>query len=237
MDDQFLQGKTLLIVDDEIDLRDIVVSELEYMGAKVFQAENISVAQNLLNENKIDLIISDIRMPGGTGIDLLEAVKAKSVDAPPVILITGFADITIEGAYDKGAEALLHKPFKLDDLIKLVIRHTSSFEEKFKVPSEAQKTIEANISGDTVAFGRGGVSLPVELEGRKLDIGEVINFNFKMNGNNYQGQGVCRWLKSNDQGQSLLGLEFTHLEDQSLSSFRQRIESATIVPYIPAIQS
>ena len=51
MEEEVLKGKTLLVVDDETDLRDIVASELEFMGAKVFQAENISNAQKVLAQN------------------------------------------------------------------------------------------------------------------------------------------------------------------------------------------
>src|SRR5665647_59379 len=131
MDEQSLKGKTILVVDDEVDLRDIVASEFEYMGAVVHQAENIAVAQKLLNAQNVDLVVSDIRMPGGTGIDLLAFIKNRDVFDPPIILITGFADITTEEAFNKGAEALLNKPFKLDDLIKLAVKYTSPLEERF----------------------------------------------------------------------------------------------------------
>ena len=118
--DQFeLSHKKILIVDDEVDLREIVASELEFAGATIFQAENVSHAQEILNHQKVDLIVSDIRMPGGTGIDLLKFIKSKDVESPPIILITGFADITLEDAYHLGAEALISKPFKLEELIKL----------------------------------------------------------------------------------------------------------------------
>ncbi len=63
------------------------------MGANVSQAGNIMAADGILKQKQIDLIISDIRMPGGTGVDLLKTVKARNILNPPVILITGFADI------------------------------------------------------------------------------------------------------------------------------------------------
>jgi len=119
MSDVLLQNKTLLIVDDEPDLRGILSSELEYLGAKVYQAENVSAAKLIIDQHHIDLVISDIRMPGETGIDLLNYIKSKSIDAPPVILITGFADISNQSAIEKGAAALLSKPFLLEDLFQM----------------------------------------------------------------------------------------------------------------------
>lgn len=119
MSDVLLQNKTLLIVDDEPDLRGILSSELEYLGAKVYQAENVTAAKLIIDQHHIDLVISDIRMPGETGIDLLNYIKSKSSDGPPVILITGFADITNQSAIEKGAAALLSKPFLLEDLFQM----------------------------------------------------------------------------------------------------------------------
>jgi DNA-binding NtrC family response regulator len=119
MSDVYLQNKTLLIVDDEPDLRGILSSELEYLGAKVYQAENVTAAKLIIDQHNIDLVISDIRMPGETGIDLLSYIKSKSNDGPPVILITGFADITNQSAMEKGAAALLSKPFLLEDLFQM----------------------------------------------------------------------------------------------------------------------
>ena len=56
--------KTLLVVDDEADLREILVFSLERYGYKVFQASNGKEAFEIVRTNKIDLIISDIQMPG-----------------------------------------------------------------------------------------------------------------------------------------------------------------------------
>ncbi len=239
MDEDILKGKTLLVVDDETDLRDIVASELEFMGAKVFQAENISNAQKILLQNQIDLIVSDIRMPGGTGIDLLEVVKSKHEHVPPVILITGFADITTEDAFHKGAEALLNKPFKLDDLIKMVVRYTSPFNERFKEEGATEKKISANVDKNQVLFGRGGLAMEVDTGGKKIDIGELVNFNFDFQNEHFEGQAICRWLRQLDQGthKAIIGLEFMNLNPQTLGQFQKINEGKTVVPYIPSFKS
>jgi CheY-like chemotaxis protein len=234
MEDEILKGKTLLVVDDETDLRDIVASELEFMGARVFQAENITSAQKIIAQEKIDLIVSDI---GGTGIDLLDIVKQKNIDIPPMILITGFADITTEDAFNKGAEALLNKPFKLDDLIKMVVRHTLPYEQRFAENVSATKLL--NKPKSEVVFGRGGFSMDMEMSGKKFEIGEAINFDFVHSGHHIKGSGICRWFKHIDHGsnKALIGMEFMNLEDDSYKNFEQINSGKKIIPYIPALKS
>src|ERR1700677_4572551 len=102
---------TLLIVDDEPDLRDILCYSFQRKGYKTVQAENGSVAIDIVRSQKIDLVLSDIRMPGGDGMELLEEIKRHNSDLPTILFLTGFADVKLEEAYDKGCEAIFSKPF------------------------------------------------------------------------------------------------------------------------------
>lgn len=238
MEEDVLKSKTILVVDDETDLRDIVASELEFMGAKVFQAENILNAQKILSEEKIDLIISDIRMPGGTGIDLLNIIKARNESAP-VILITGFADITTEDAFDKGAEALMNKPFKLDDLIKMAVRYTSPIEERFHEQLDSDASIKIDLQDTDIQFGRGGVSFVLDTKDKRINVGEVVKFDLNFHNQTFSGQGVCRWLRANEHGsgKALMGLEFVNLDDKTFNNFGQMFTGKKVIPYIPAFKN
>lgn len=204
-----LNSKNILVVDDEADLREIVASELEFMGAKVFTAENVSRAQRILEENKIDLVISDIRMPGGTGIDLLQHIKSEYSIFLPVILITGFADITNEGAYALGAEALIHKPFKLDELLqtteKLCLSPMERFERSFR---ETGRSVNA---AEQVILGRGGVALELSNRIDHYEVGQCIDLNIP----SLKGNGVVRWVKGGSEynHSTWIGVELTALED------------------------
>jgi len=122
---QKLPGVKILIVDDEPDLRDILCSRLQMEGSHVTLAENGESALKVLARNHFDAVISDIRMPGGSGIELLEALQAmqnKDIKRtlPAVILISGFSDLAQKDALARGAAALLVKPFDLDDMITAV---------------------------------------------------------------------------------------------------------------------
>ncbi len=245
MDENLLQNKTILVVDDETDLRNILASEFDFMGAKVYQADNITNAQKIIVENKIDLIVSDIRMPGGTGIDLLDILKNKNVTEPPIILITGFADITPEDAFAKGAEALISKPFQLDDLIQQTVRYTSPMELRFSEKSigtfEFKKdysgTFDEQVKARKFLLGRGGIATCMELKGKKCDIGEIINFNFKFQDAHLEGVGVCRWSRLYEQaeGVNCIGFEFLYLDDKTLEFLRAFLKREETRAFIPAL--
>ncbi|PNB53515.1 hypothetical protein C1X77_26145, partial [Pseudomonas sp. GW531-E2] len=74
----------------------------------------------ILDSEKVDLVLSDVKMPNGDGIELLEKIKSKNVRTPAVIFVSGFADIRLEDAYDKGIEAFFTKPFNRKALIEAV---------------------------------------------------------------------------------------------------------------------
>ncbi len=117
MTENLFLGKSILVVDDEIDLREIIASEFQYLGADVFVAGSILVAQDILKDQKIDLVISDIRMPGGSGVELLDFVKKNPNSKTAMILISGFADFSFQEALIKGVDGYISKPFQLDDII------------------------------------------------------------------------------------------------------------------------
>lgn len=245
MEELVLKDKTLLVVDDEADLREIVSSELEFMGAKVFQAENISRAKSIIDQEKIDLIVSDIRMPGGTGVDLLNHIKSKSINVPPIILITGFADISVEDAFNQGAEALLSKPFRLEELIQIASKLTTPPEKRYV--ETAKKTakdlnflfpdgLNHKISSHEVSIGRGGIALTVDSMNFKWDTGDILNFDLKFKDVELKGSAICRWWKPQEHtNRATFGLEFIQLNDPTFNYFKDYWQSHIIVPFIPSL--
>ncbi|MDZ4677176.1 MAG: response regulator [Oligoflexia bacterium] len=106
----------ILIVDDEKEIRVLLSTQLTREGCEVFEAENGKIAQGLIQANKFDIILSDIRMPEVDGIELLKWVKKTSQIR--YILMTSFSDITeAQQAHALGADEFLTKPFRVNDLI------------------------------------------------------------------------------------------------------------------------
>jgi two-component system, NtrC family, response regulator AtoC len=115
-------GATILVVDDDERLRLTLALLLRTLGHEVVDAPDVTAAAVILREREIDLVISDLRMPGGSGMDLLEIVQGLDVDTP-VILLTAFG--TVEGAVhamQRGAFDYLQKPFDADEMKVRVAR-------------------------------------------------------------------------------------------------------------------
>ena len=115
----------ILVVDDEQSMRDFLAIMLKKEGHDVVTAENGTSAMKAVQSEIFDLVISDIKMPGMDGIDVLKTTKEISPETI-VIMITAFAttETAIE-AMKLGAYDYLIKPFKVDEL-KLIINNSSS---------------------------------------------------------------------------------------------------------------
>jgi DNA-binding NtrC family response regulator len=81
----------LLVVDDEPSARTTLALLLRKRGHRVVQAEDVAGATKRLAEEVFDLVVTDLRMPDGDGLDVLQAAKAQA-DAPEVILLTAYAE-------------------------------------------------------------------------------------------------------------------------------------------------
>jgi two-component system response regulator PilR (NtrC family) len=112
----------ILVVDDERSMRELLAIVLRREGHEVSLAADGRSAVALLERQPIDLLISDIRMPDMSGVDVLRA--AKQIDADVIgIMITAFASTeTAVEALRMGAYDYVSKPFDIDEL-KIVVRH------------------------------------------------------------------------------------------------------------------
>ena len=116
-----LKKYTLLIVDDEEMLRETIVFDFKRKGFNVLEAASGAQAFEIVKKNKIHLVVSDMRMPGGDGMSLLESIRAYDPALPTVIFVTGFADVTEDQAIAKGARKVLSKPFDRKILMNSVL--------------------------------------------------------------------------------------------------------------------
>lgn len=118
------EKKKILVVDDYLPTRRLIVDALNQSSQyEVNEAENGEEALQLFKKNSYDLVISDIMMPGMSGIDLLNRIRQKNLSTA-VIMITGnpTVDLTVS-AIKRGAVDFLTKPFDIDDLLFKVDIH------------------------------------------------------------------------------------------------------------------
>ncbi len=111
--------KTILCVDDETDILELFRDELQECGHCVLEATNVKDALALFGQNQVDCVISDIRMPGEDGLELAKKIKAQKKDVP-VFLVTGFSDYTSEELGQIGVDAVIFKPFDLEEVISMI---------------------------------------------------------------------------------------------------------------------
>ncbi|MEK6627039.1 MAG: response regulator [Bdellovibrionota bacterium] len=115
-----ISGKTVLIVDDEVDLRKAIVYDFKKLSCVTYEACDGAEALEIVKKVKVDIVISDIRMPNLNGIDLLKKIRELHLSKPVVFLITGQTDITENEALNMGAYALLEKPINRKNFFQLL---------------------------------------------------------------------------------------------------------------------
>lgn len=124
----------VLIVDDERGMRDFLKILLEKEGHKVITTNRGQKALDILESKAIDLVVSDIRMPELSGIELLEIIKENTPELP-VIMITAFAspDDAVM-AMKNGAFDYISKPFNVDEVISVIRSATTKINIKPQAP-------------------------------------------------------------------------------------------------------
>jgi two-component system response regulator AtoC len=113
--------KKALVVDDERKMRRVLQMVLEKMGIEAMPAESAEEALQILATERVDLILSDLRLPGSSGLDLLERVRESDTELPFVVLTAyGTVETAVE-AMKRGAADYILKPFDVDAL-ELTVR-------------------------------------------------------------------------------------------------------------------
>ena len=112
---------SVLIVDDSLIIRRLMTRFLTQMGVKkVVEAQSARMALEKLNEESIDLIISDWSMPGTSGLSFLKTVRdSKKFEKIPFIMLTAEGlKSSIEKAFEAGVSKYVLKPFNYDTIKK-----------------------------------------------------------------------------------------------------------------------
>ena len=137
----------VLVVDDEADIRDLMEMTLMKMGLRVDTAAGVEEAKDRLDNNDYSLVLTDMRMPDGSGLEVVQYIDELMLDTP-VAVITAFgnADQAVE-ALKAGAFDYLQKPITLSQLRSLVKSAVSVSDNTAEpTPSEKVKTQPAPVS-------------------------------------------------------------------------------------------
>ena len=129
----------VLVVDDEADIRDLMEMTLMKMGLRVHTAVGVEDAKDKLDNNDYSLVLTDMRMPDGSGLEVVQYIDELMLDTP-VAVITAFgnADQAVE-ALNAGAFDYLQKPITLSQLrslVKSAVSVSNSTDEIAQPPTE-----------------------------------------------------------------------------------------------------
>ena len=106
----------ILLVDDDPDLRDVLCILLESNGFEVQVAASGQEALTLFDASKIDIVLTDVKMPGMDGIELCKRLKAIAPDLN-IYFMSGFSSLTADTARALGANGVFAKPFEVVEFI------------------------------------------------------------------------------------------------------------------------
>lgn len=152
---------TILAVDDETDILDLVSFHLERAGFNVLKAKDGETALSILWDEQVDLLVLDLMLPGVSGLEVLKTLREnKRTEKLPVILLTAkTAEVDKIVGFELGTDDYVGKPFSVKELIarvKALLKRTSGFSgenayaaEGFSVNFSSHKT---KVDGKNVEF-------------------------------------------------------------------------------------
>lgn len=150
-----LNKENILIVDDDIHILELIQRHLQSLNYHTYKAISVKEALQILKDESIDLLITDLQMPG---VDGLELIKYTSEHFPkiPKLVVTGFP--SIDGALEvmkSGAVDYLTKPFTKDELKSAILKSIESspkLSKPKKVNEESQKASYGELIGNSPAI-------------------------------------------------------------------------------------
>lgn len=112
----------VLVVDDDSDIRDLIVQAIRRDGGEAFEAGDGLEALKVLDHSHVDVIVTDVRMPHCDGLELLRRVQARSKKMPGFVIMTGYKDVPMGDIIALGGQEILIKPFEAPEVMRCIDR-------------------------------------------------------------------------------------------------------------------
>jgi two-component system OmpR family response regulator len=126
----------IMIVDDEVGVRELLTDALRIAGLDTIEAKDGMSALSMLRKNKPDLLIIDVNMPIMDGFDLLERIRETKNNVPALMLTARAERADVSRGLRLGADDYVTKPFGLEELllrIRAILRRSKPAEESFSI--------------------------------------------------------------------------------------------------------
>jgi two-component system response regulator PilR (NtrC family) len=135
----------VLVIDDEPDLLELLELTLSRMGLDTERAENVAQAKHLLDKESFDLCLTDMRLPDGEGLEVVQHIADKALDVPVAVITAHGSAQNAVAALKAGAFDYLSKPVALEQLRALV-------KQALKVPEKAELRSSHALLGESPAM-------------------------------------------------------------------------------------
>lgn len=228
---------SILVVDDEVELLDSITSLFSIFGFKVDGATNGAEAWEKIQKNDFQIVISDIKMPKMSGLELVEKIRERNYSFPKVLMISGQTEVDISDIYAIGANGFFKKPFDATAvrnsltqtllspaekwLKKKRVSSVDRFQRNFKNPIESAKYNEFSL-GQTGFFLQIKHEKPVE--------GDFIDFDIKFKDDKplrfFKGTGRVIWVRDQPEQDKPdgIGVQLYSLDEDCLQEYLDWLE-------------
>lgn len=232
--------RSILIVDDEPDLLEVIALELEFSGFHVLKAVNGKQALQIIRNHVVDAVLSDIRMPHGDGLELLSALMGERRFTPPLLFMSGYSDCDEEHAFHRGAVGYFHKPLEKTELVSALREYAEPKILRWRQGPRMYPTshVEGSVfqTQHKLLLGRGGFSIWINQSDAPHKVMQSVSFALELEGlRKILGEGTVRWVRRDDHYQQGwgLGIEIKYMDEASLTLFEEYIEEQELISYIP----
>lgn len=240
----------ILIAEDEPDLRDLLAAKFRVFGFNVETAHSGDSAwEKVQSISDLQIVVTDVRMPGGSGYDLLKNCKNRNAILPKVFVISAFSDFPRHQLYDMGAEGFMTKPFDTKVLLDVIRKSLLSAEDRWRAPNSTTKKgdvsadlpkLDDAIASQVFGAGRGGFFVKGTAAKELYD--QLVSFNYDFDGQKFEGTGIIRWMDPNPNESSAelpnhYGVEIVQLGKESADLFTGLLADPLPQPYIPCPDS
>ena len=151
-------GLNVLVVDDDSDIRKLLRRALSAIDCSVFEAAGVSDALQVLRKEPLDLILLDIKMKDGSGVELLRLMSYRHRGVPTVVISGFLSPALTEQLLSMGVKKILVKPFRTDrvvDEVRKVLRNIGVKRSAVGPPSDVSVTSTAECWSDPAYDGLG----------------------------------------------------------------------------------
>ncbi len=243
---QLNQNLTILVVEDEPDLLEMITVTFSAFGLKVLKAKDAKRACEILQINPVDIVVTDVGMPKKTGLELLKWIRLKNIDTPKVFFMTGVLDFSSDEIFEYGADGLFLKPFNTRTVLDALRKCVLTQEERWSIFPILPPVTQINLTFSRVAFtiegefrlSRGGFF--IQLGHIDFKLNDLISFelvfsdpvkNLKM-----IGTGYVKWIlkePTNLLPKVRVGVEISYLEGSCRKEIIEWTQKNPQISYIP----